>query len=164
LAAKNTTSKCALIVIANGFNEMEVVSVLSVLRRAGLLVKSIGLTSGLINSAHGIQLMPDLPPADLEQLTKSGTVRMVILPGGEKHLARLETDPRVHRLLRQVIAEQGQIIASFEGRQVLRAAAVRGDHLGEESQADQVFLGESGEAPEAFAQDVIHWIEQPYRV
>jgi hypothetical protein len=85
----------------------------------------------------------------------------VILPGGEKHLARLEIDPRVHRLLRQVIAEQGQIIASFEGRQVLRAAAVRGDHLGEEN---QVFLGESGETPEAFAQDVIHWIEQPYRV
>ena len=161
MAEKAASTKCALVVIANGFEEMEFVSVLSVLRRAGLLVKSIGLTSGLVNSAHGIRVMPDLQPAELEQLAKSGGVGTVILPGGEKNLAKMETDPRVHVLLRQVVAEQGQIAVTFEGRRILRAAAVGEDQAAGASQEDHVFLGEPGQTPEAFAQELVHWLAQP---
>ena len=38
-----------------------------------------------------------------------------------------------------------------------------GVRLGDEGQSDQVFLGKPGEAPEAFAQDVVHWLEQSSR-
>lgn len=81
---------------------------LSLLRQAGLCVKSVSLTSGLVGGAHGVWLMPDLTLADLDRLTATTSINVVILPEGSQSLARLEADARVHRLLRQVAVRGGQ--------------------------------------------------------
>ena len=82
---------------------------------------------------------------------------MVILPGGKQNLARLEADPRVHRLLRQVVARRGQIVASAEGLWVPCVAAVWHNEPDEPNDVPgmPVILRKPGQSLEALAQDLI---------
>ena len=119
---KGTDQRCAVVLIANGFEEAETVALLSLMRQAGLCIKSVGLVSGLIEGIRGLSIRPDLTLADLETLEHTISIIAVILPEGKPSLARLETDPRVHKLLKQVMARQGFVITSREGLRVVRAA------------------------------------------
>jgi len=163
LFARDTNQKCVLIVIADGFEEADAIVILSLLRQAGLCVKSVGLTSGLICSVHGVLVMPDLTLADLECLTEAPPIGMVILSEGSHSLSRLEADPRVHRLLRQVVAQRGQIVTSAEGLRVPRAAAIWESEL-EQADDDQrmpVLLRKPGQSPEALALNLIRRLKHP---
>ena len=142
---------------------MEAIAFISLLRQAGLYVKSVGLTSGLIDSAHGVRIMPDLTFTDLNGLADTTAIRVVILPGGKQSLARLEADPRVHRLLRQVVAQRGQIVTSPEGLRVPRSAVVWGSEPGEADDDERmpVLVREPGQSVEAFARDLIRRLREP---
>jgi putative intracellular protease/amidase len=158
LQAKQTSQEqCILILVADGFQERDAIILLSLLRQAGLCVKSVGLASGLVGGAHGVWLMPDLTLAALDRWTSAASISVVILPQGRQSLNRLETDPRVHKLLRQIVAQNGQIVTSHEGLGVLRAAALWSDEL--EQTADDhnmpVLLREPGQSPETLAQRLI---------
>jgi hypothetical protein len=155
--------KCALIIIADGFEETEVTVFLSLMRQAGLHVKSVGLTSGLISSARGVWLMPDLILTDLDLLINTTPINVIILPEGKQSLARLEADPRVHRLLRQVVAQRGQIVTSQEGLRVLRAAAMWESASGaaDDDRGTPVLLREPGQSVETFARDLARRLMQP---
>ena len=157
LVATDKRQKCALVLVADGFEETEVVVVISSLRQAGLCVKSVGLTSGLISSIHGVEFMPDLTLANLDRFAETTFISMVILPGGRLGISRLEADPRVHKLLRQVVAQEGQIAISPEGSQVLRAVAVWCNELiaPDNHQRMPVFLREPGQSAEAFSRELI---------
>ncbi len=157
--------RCALIVIADGFEETETFVFLSFLRRAGLCVKSVGLTSGLVSSAHGVRLMPDLTFSDLDSLTRTTAISAIILPEGRKSLDKLETDPRVHRLLRQVVAQSGQIVTGRDGLRVPRVAAVWAGERGESNDNHRmpVLLREPGQSLEAFAQELARRLKQSPR-
>ena len=163
MSIKDTSQTCAVILLADGFEETDAIVVLGLLRQAGLCVKSLGLTSGLICSAHGVCILPDLTFDDLDRLTEATAIRMVILPEGRNGLARLEADPRVHRLLRQVAAERGYIATSTEGLRVPRAAAVWYSQS-EETKNDQwmpVILREPGESLAGLALSLIRRLKQP---
>jgi hypothetical protein len=164
LSAKDASQNCALVIIADGFEEVETIVLLSALRQAGLCVKSVALTNGLVGGAHGVWLMPDLILTDLD-LMDTTSINLVILAEGGRSLSRLEADPRVHQLLRQVVARRGQIATSPEGLRVPRAAAVWVD---ESREADDdwrtpVLLRDPGQSPEAFARDLVRRLREPLR-
>lgn len=162
MITKVSNQRCVLIILADGFEEIETIIWLSTLRQAGLCVKSVGVTTGLLSGAHGIWLMPDLTFSDLENLIKTTTISLVILPGEEQSLARLEAEPRLYKLLHQVIEQQGQIVTSSEGLQILRAAAVW-DNGPEEMGHDReepVLLRDLTRPVEAFAQELIRRLKQ----
>lgn len=163
MCAKNARQSCALVVIADGFEETEAIVILSSLRRAGLCAKSVGLTSGLVSSARGIQLMPDTTLTDLHFTTRTAYITAVILPAGSQSLARLEADPRVHRLLSQVLAQHGQIATSHEGLRVLRAAQIWINELEDatDGQRMPVILRRPQQSLETFAQDLVQSIKRP---
>ncbi len=121
----NTTSLplyCSLVLLADDFEEVEAIVVLSTLRQAGVCVKSVGLTGGFIRGAHGILVMPDLNMTDLSRSLDVKTVRLVMLPGDEYSLSRLGADPRVHLLLRQVIDQGGLVATGGSGIEMVRLA------------------------------------------
>jgi hypothetical protein len=163
LFVQTLKKKCALVIIAEGFEETETIAMLGLLRRAGVCVKSVGLTSGLISSTHGVCLMPDLTLTDLDKLTHATFINAVILPEGKQSLFRLEADPRVHRLLRQVIAQHGQIVTGHEGLRVLRAAAVwrNGPEEFDAEQELPVFLRKPRQPIKDFIHDLVQRLEQP---
>ena len=70
-------NKKVLIILADGFEEMEAVTPIDILRRAGLEVVVAGLEKKEVTGAHGIQLTADVLLNDVGE-----TPEMIILPGG----------------------------------------------------------------------------------
>ena len=67
-----------LLLLADGFEEIEALTPLDVLRRAGVEIKTVGVSSRVAIGAHGIPVVCDLTP---DEVSAEG-VEMVILPGG----------------------------------------------------------------------------------
>lgn len=59
--------------------------------------------------------------ADLERSIDSTAISMIVLPLGERNLSNLEADPRVYRLLHQVMTQGGFIVTNTRGGGVLKA-------------------------------------------
>jgi 4-methyl-5(b-hydroxyethyl)-thiazole monophosphate biosynthesis len=77
--------RIVLVPLANGFEEIEAVSVIDILRRAGIKVLIAGLDREFVVGAHGIEIKTDLLLKDVEE----NELDMVVLPGGmpgAKHL------------------------------------------------------------------------------
>ncbi len=64
--------------LAEGFEEVEALAPLDLLRRAGLSVKTVGVGTKTVTGAHGISVVADL--ADTEYA--DDTPEMIFLPGG----------------------------------------------------------------------------------
>jgi 4-methyl-5(b-hydroxyethyl)-thiazole monophosphate biosynthesis len=81
-------SKQAVVILASGFEEIEAITPIDVLRRAGVEVTVAGLDGKTIEGAHGIAVEVDVQLCDYE-----GTPDALVLPGGlpgSKHLGASE--------------------------------------------------------------------------
>ena len=66
------------IFLANGFEEVEALCPLDILRRAGLEVKTVGIGGDVIEGSHHITVHADLP----DFMYNDPAPEMIILPGG----------------------------------------------------------------------------------
>lgn len=64
--------------LANGFEEMEALAPVDILRRAGLELATVGVGGRKITGAHNIEVTADFT----EEEVKFDSIDMVILPGG----------------------------------------------------------------------------------
>jgi 4-methyl-5(b-hydroxyethyl)-thiazole monophosphate biosynthesis len=97
-----------LIPLAQGCEEIEAVTVIDILRRAGIEVISAGLDDQPVRASRGVMLLPDITlEAALQQ-----DFDMVVLPGGQPGSNNLKADPRIIALL-QKMAQQGKYIAAI---------------------------------------------------
>lgn len=97
----------ALILLAEGFEEIEAVTVIDVLRRANVDVQIVGLHQETIKGAHGIKIEADLKLQDLKE-----EVDAIILPGGQPGSDNLAKSNQVKELI-QKYAEQNKIISAI---------------------------------------------------
>ena len=97
-----------LMPLAEGFEELEAVTIIDLLRRAEIEVVVAGLKPGPVTASRGTVLVPD---STLEA-EMAGTFDMVVLPGGLAGARHLEEDPRVLDLLRRYAA-QGRYTAAI---------------------------------------------------
>ena len=98
----------ALIVIAEGFEEIEAVSVIDILRRGGIRLTVAGLTSTQVKGAHGLAITTDT----LLESVKSDEFDALIIPGGEPGTTNLEKNDLVADLLKNQ-AESGRTVAAI---------------------------------------------------
>ncbi len=97
-----------LVPLAQGCEELEAVTIIDLLRRAGLTVVVAGLEEGTVTASRGVMLLPETTLAEvLDQ-----DFDMVVLPGGLGGAQRLEADQRIVALLRRM-AEQGRYVAAI---------------------------------------------------
>ncbi len=75
------------IFLANGFEEIEALTQVDYLRRAGAAVKTVGVGDVNITGAHGITVFTDITE---EQLIIDENIEMIILPGGIPGVPNLE--------------------------------------------------------------------------
>ena len=91
--------KRVVIPLAHGFEEIETVTVVDILRRAGISVTIAGVEGGTppaaVEGRTGVKLVPDMTIDDVE----ATDFDMIVLPGGLKGTQTLAKDPRVARLL-----------------------------------------------------------------
>ena len=106
--------------LAPGFEEIEAVAIVDVLRRAGLRTAFASLEPGPVEGSHGIVIRSDMALDDVGQ----GPIRAVVLPGGMPGSARLRDDLRVRRLLVAVHAKGGVVAAVCAAPIALAAAGL----------------------------------------
>ena len=99
--------------LANGFEEIEALTPLDLLRRVGVEVVTVGVGGKSITGSHGITVM-----ADTDTLPK-GDIDMVILPGGMPGAANLDASPVVADALARTKAAGGYLCAICAAPMVL---------------------------------------------
>jgi len=97
-----------LVPLAPGCEELEAVTVIDLLRRAGISVVTAGLDREPVRASRGVVLVPD---TDLDTALRSD-YDMVVLPGGLPGADHLDNDLRVRALLRKM-AESGRFTAAI---------------------------------------------------
>lgn len=100
--------KKACILLAEGFEEVEAVTPIDYLRRAGIEVRVLGLGGRTIGGSHGITIVAD---AALEEIAAATTYDAVIVPGGMPGAAHLAESQEVVALIRRHFAAGGIIAA-----------------------------------------------------
>ena len=109
-----------LVPLAPGFEELEAVTIVDVLRRAGLEVVVAGLQPGPVRGSHDIALQPD---AELSAVD-GASFQMMVLPGGMPGAENLRRDPRVIALLKQLHAAGKHVAAICAAPMVLAEAGL----------------------------------------
>lgn len=113
--------KKVLVPLATGFEEIEAVSLIDVMRRGGIevLVRSLDDTLD-VTGANGITVRADAPLGDLG----ADTIDMIVLPGGWGGTERLAEDTKVQALLKAMDAKAKHIGAVCAAPFALHAAGV----------------------------------------
>lgn len=83
------------LLLADGFEEIEALLPLDILRRGGVEVRTVGITGKTVVGAHGVCVAADLTADEAGE-----NAEMVILPGGMPGAAHLDASPAVDRLLK----------------------------------------------------------------
>ena len=97
-----------LIPLAQGCEELEAVTIINILRRAGIEVVSAGLDTQPVRASRGTVLIPD---AVLDAELKHD-YDMVVLPGGLPGTTHLRNDARILELVKRM-AQQGKYVAAI---------------------------------------------------
>lgn len=97
-----------LVPLAQGCEELEAVTVIDLLRRAGITVVTAGLDNQPVKASRGVVLVPD---TTLDQAAKQ-SFDMIVLPGGLPGADHLNNDPRIHQLLKDM-HQQGKYTAAI---------------------------------------------------
>jgi len=84
------------IFLANGFEEIEALYTVDVLRRAGVDIKTIGVDSSTITGSHKITIECDLCT---KKLKVDDNFEMIILPGGMPGSKNLDQNPVVNEFI-----------------------------------------------------------------
>lgn len=109
-----------LVPLADGCEEIEVVTIADILRRGGVEVMLASLAGRLVYGNHGIGLAAD---ATLDEVAQQ-SFDMLVLPGGQPGASHLGADTRVQRLLREYAAAGGYVAAICAAPGVLAAAGL----------------------------------------
>lgn len=90
-----------VILLADGFEEVEAVAIVDVLRRAEIAVTIAGLHEGPVVSARNIRVLADT----VIDTVRSDDFDMIVLPGGQPGSDNLNGDPRVRALIHEFNAK-----------------------------------------------------------
>ncbi len=109
-----------LVPLAQGCEEIEAVTVIDLLRRAGITVVAAGLADGPVRASRGVGLLPDM---SLDEALKT-EFDMIVLPGGMPGSEHLKNDPRIASLLQRMAAAGKTVAAICAAPMALHAAGL----------------------------------------
>lgn len=99
-------SKKAIVVAAEGFEEIEAISLIDILRRAGIEVTVAGLGNTKVRGAHGLTIITD------KELKDAGSdFDACVFPGGMPGATNLAASERVKGLIQKMNSESKVIAA-----------------------------------------------------
>lgn len=102
-------SSRVLVPLAEGFEEIEALTVVDVLRRVAVDVVTAGVRAGSCKGRSGIVVSPD---TTLDEALASGPFDMIVLPGGMPASATLRDDDRVTSRVAEMKAD-GRLVAAI---------------------------------------------------
>jgi 4-methyl-5(b-hydroxyethyl)-thiazole monophosphate biosynthesis len=109
-----------LVPLAQGCEELEAVTVIDLLRRAGIDVISAGLDAQPVKASRGVVLIPDTTLDEALQQDYD----MVVLPGGLPGADYLDQDERIQQLLKKMANSEKFTAAICAAPKVLASAGL----------------------------------------
>lgn len=109
-----------LVLLADGFEEIEATTIIDVLRRAALDVTTAALEGVNVHGAHGITVIADCELREVQDKS----FEVVLLPGGMPGSRNLRDDARVIDLLQRQAAQHKYLGAICAAPIALEAAGV----------------------------------------
>lgn len=109
-----------LLPLANGSEDLEAITVLNILRRAGIEAISASLDGQAIRGSRGTMLIPD---TSLDEALKR-RFDMVVLPGGQPGTNNLKADARIIKLLQDMATEGCYVCAICAAPSILATAGL----------------------------------------
>ncbi len=103
------------VLLADGFEEIEALTPVDMLRRAGKKVVTVGITGKTVTGAHGIPVIADCEPKDLPH----GKIECLILPGGMPGTKNLDESPETDALINRTLSDGGRLAAICAAPSVL---------------------------------------------
>ncbi|MBE6767466.1 MAG: DJ-1/PfpI family protein [Ruminococcaceae bacterium] len=94
--------------LADGFEEVEALAPVDIMRRAGLSVQTVGIGGRTVTGAHGITVTADVT----EETLTPDDIEAVVLPGGMPGTKNLEASGTVATVLEKAVQE-GVLIAAI---------------------------------------------------
>ena len=93
--------------LANGFEEVEALAPLDLLRRAGKQVTTVGVGGEEIQGAHGVTVRADIPDA----MFRDSAPEAILLPGGMPGAKNLDESATVDAAIRVTAKNGGYLCA-----------------------------------------------------
>lgn len=109
-----------LVPLAQGCEELEAVTIIDLLRRAGIEVVSAGLDDQIVTASRGVRLLPDTTLSAV----MDRDFDMIVLPGGQPGTNNLNADTRIHALLKRQQRQNKFIAAICAAPKVLASAGL----------------------------------------
>ena len=103
------------VLLGTGFEEIEALTPVDLLRRAGVEVKTVGLNGKIVYGSHAIGVEADMT---IEELDMSDA-RMIVLPGGLGGVASIRGCEKALEAVRAVYEMGGYVAAICAGPTVL---------------------------------------------
>ena len=114
--------KKVLVPLAPGFEEIEAVTVIDILRRAGIEVTVAGTVEGAIEGRNKIRVEADVL---LDSVT-ANSFEMIVLPGGSVGTEHLKQHPKVRQILQDMERRGCYLTAICAAPLVLSAVGLLG--------------------------------------
>ena len=95
--------------LADGFEEVEAIAPVDMLRRAGIEIKTVGVTGDAVSSSHGIKVIADI---SLSEVVLDDSLEAVILPGGLPGATNLDAHQGLSDMI-MAFASEGKALAAI---------------------------------------------------
>ena len=109
-----------LVPLAQGCEELEAVTIIDLLRRAGIETITAGLDDQPVKASRNVTLIPD---TTLDKVLRQ-EFDMIVLPGGLPGADHLDQDQRIQKLLKQMASENKFTAAICAAPKVLATAGL----------------------------------------
>lgn len=102
--------------LADGFEELEAIAPIDILRRAGVEVTTVGVTGKVVSGSHGIIINADI---SVDEFKTDDSLEAVILPGGLPGAVNLENSSAVQNAIDFALEKGAYICAICAAPQIL---------------------------------------------
>ena len=125
--------------LSNGFEEIEAVTIIDVLRRAGVQVTTASPAGGLVEGSRAIRIESERRLAELS----AREFDALVLPGGTQNARTLAADPEAQRLVREARNLDRWVGAICAAPIALKSAdAIRGARITSHPSVEKELAGE----------------------
>ena len=102
------STKSALVILAPGFEEIEAIAVIDILRRAGIETTVAGTIPGILIASRKTRHLADIDLSDVVE----NVYDLVVLPGGNDGVAHLRIDVRAKAVVERQI-QAGRLLGAI---------------------------------------------------
>lgn len=116
--------KKVMVAVAPGFEEIETITVVDILRRAGARVDLAGTQPEPIEGSRGVRILADVLLSEIDHKDYD----LVVLPGGQPGTTNLQNNESVIGIIRDMNEDKKTVAAICAAPMVLQTAGVLKDH------------------------------------